>query len=192
MTNALQDDQNPFLTQSNPRKDFFPYETLDFATRLDVLDKKWVAARYTRRQRIRFLDDSVTIFFDFVWGEGIQFANYHAHDLRIIDAIPARRGHVVVLALPRRFHRGEVFEVVIERKVVGAFFSEMNYWESLPHTPTKRLSIEVLAPRAATFRDPEIAVPANTKFDASVRGQRFLLKVKNPAYAPYRATWSKK
>ncbi|MGH7484173.1 MAG: hypothetical protein ACREMY_01045 [bacterium] len=192
-TVATRDSDNPFLSPSDPRKDFFPYETIDFSTRLEVLDRKWTAVRYTRRQLVRFKDDGVSTFLDFVWGDGVQFVTYSAHSMRIMEAVPTRNGYVVLLKLPRPFYAGEVFEVVIERKITGAFFDERNYWESMPRTPTERLSIEVVAPRGAGFRAPEVILPPRHEFAASARGRTFQFHIdRPPAHSRYRLTWLKK
>lgn len=196
MTTEAQDhdtDNNPFLSPSDPRKDFFPYETIDFATRLEALDRNWTAARYTRQQRIRFRESGVSTFIDFVWGDGVQFVTYSARSMSIIDAVPTRKGYAIVLKLPRAFYAGEVFEVVIERKVIGAFFDELNYWESIPQTPTEHLSIDVVAPAGAGFRAPQIIVPPRREFAAAVRGKTFQFQIdRPPAHRPYRLTWLKK
>jgi hypothetical protein len=180
-------DDNPFLQPEDPKRDFFPYENVDFAATIEVLDQNWTAARYTRKQRIRFNEDGVTTFFDFAWGEGVLFANYNPHSMRIIDAFPARKGYIVALALPRKFYKGEVFEVVVERKVVGAFFDELNYWESTPRTPTGKLAVDIIAPRGAGFRSPELVIPPGHEFHAAVRGKTFQMRMdRPPAHAPFK------
>jgi hypothetical protein len=186
-------DDNPFLQPADPRRAFFPFETIDFSTRLEVLDPNWTAARETRRQRIRFRESGVTTYFDFVWGDGVLFANYSAQSMHIIDAIKTQKGYVVVLALPRAFHQGEQFDVVIERRIVGAFYDERNYWESVPKAPAGRLSLDVVAPRGAGFRTPDVVLPPNQEFDAGIRGKTFQLRIKEPqAFDPYRLTWLQK
>ncbi|MEX2158134.1 MAG: hypothetical protein WEB04_01910 [Dehalococcoidia bacterium] len=112
--------------------------------------------------------------------------------MRIIDAIPTRKGYVVVLGLPRTFYAGEKFEVAIERKIVGPFFDELNYWESILRAPTQSLSLDVIAPRGAKFRAPEVILPPRREFDAAIRGKTFQLRIKKPAaHEPYRLSWLK-
>src|SRR3990172_7290352 len=102
----------------------FRYETIWFHGRLEILDKEGRVAVFCRRQRIRFLEDGVAEFIDRVWGEGVLFAGYETGSMSIIEAIATRKGYAVVLALPRAFARGETFEVVTERRIVGAFVDQ--------------------------------------------------------------------
>jgi hypothetical protein len=184
---------NPFLSPPDPLEGFFPYETIDFDTRLEVMDRQWRSARYIRRQRIRFRQDGVATFLDFAWGDGVLFAYYHSPANRIIDTIPTRKGYVVVLGLSRTFYKGETLDVMIERKVVGPFFDELNFWESLFRVPTQRFTLDIVAPSGASFRDAEVALPPDQRFDAGVRGRMFQLRVNRPsAHAPYRLSWRKK
>lgn len=174
-----------------PPKDAFPYETIKYGGRLEMLDKEGNVATFTRRQRIRFLEDNVAVFFDRVWGEGVLFANYSAKSMRIIDAIPTTKGYVVPLALPRRFSKGEVFDVVTHRRIVGAFLPDMAYWDSAMHAPTELLALDVVAPRTRRFRSPEIIAPPTGDFDADASRGSLKLRVRQPAlHASYRLMWA--
>lgn len=181
---------NIFNDITNSPRELFPFETIKFSGKVEILDREGHVARFRRRQRIRFLEDGVTTFFDRVWGEGVLFANYHAKAMRLIDAIPTRKGYVVVLALPRPFKKGEVFEVETQRRIVGAFIYDWGYWDSTMAVPTERLQIDVLTPSGLNTRRPEIIAPAYGDFDASKTRGRLQLRVRHPAPSvPYRLRW---
>lgn len=172
-------------------KEPFQYETIKFAGRLEILDREGRVALFSRRQRIRFLEDGVGIFFDRVWGDGVLFASYSTGSMRILDAIPTRKGYVVPLALPRRFRKGEIFDVQTERRIVGAFTDEVGYWDSAMQAPTQLLTIDILAPRSRTFRRPEIVGPPKGDIDAAVKQRLFSFRAIRPALdIPYKLTWS--
>lgn len=99
----------------------FRYETIWFHGRLEILDREGRVAIFRRHQRIRFLEDGVAEFIDRVWGDGVLFAGYEVRSMSLVEAIPTRKGYAVLLALPRAFVRGETFDVVTERRIVGAF-----------------------------------------------------------------------
>ena len=169
---------------------YFPYETIKFSARLEFLNRRGVAI-FSRRQRIRFLEDGVGTFFDLAWGEGVLFANYTAGSLRILDAIPTRKGYIVALALPRLFRRGETFEVDIRRRIVGSFLDDQVYWDTAMRVPTELLSVDIVPPPGRRIRYPEIIAPPQGDFDASESPARLRLRVKQPAVdIPYRLTWS--
>ncbi len=171
-------------------RDFFPYETIKFSARLEFIDRRGVAV-FSRRQRIRFLEDGVTTFFDLAWGEGILFANYTAGPLRILDAIRTPKGYVVALALPRPYHKGEVFEIDVRRRIVGSFLDEQVYWDTAMRVPTELFTIDVVPPYDRRIRHPEIAAPPQGDFDASESPKPLRLRVKQPAvHIPYKLSWS--
>ncbi len=181
----------PTYDNAQPPRDSFQYETLSYGGRLDILDREGRLARFTRRQRIRFLEDGVGTFFDRVWGDGVLFAGYTTPGMRILDAIPTRNGYVVPLALPRPFRKGDTFEITTQRRIVGAFTDDLAYWDSAMHAPTEYLAIDVVSPHGRHFRAPDIVAPPRGDMDAKVHDRRLSLRLRRPAlYTPYKLTWA--
>jgi hypothetical protein len=179
------------LAQADTARDAFQYETLEFRGRLEILDREGRVARFIRRQRIRFLEDNVTAFHDRIWGEGILFAYYAADGMRMLQPIRTLKGYVLPLALPRPFHKGEVFEVRTERRIVGAFAGAGGYWESAMAVPTDVLDIEVVTPVGLRCRRVEVHAPHRRGLSAGARPRALALKVSQPALdVPYRLSWS--
>lgn len=175
----------------DPPSECFQYETIRFSGRLEILDRDGRVARFTRHQRIRFLEDGVSVFMDRVWGDGVLFASYAAQRMRILDAIPTRKGYVVPLALPRPFRKGEIFDVVTRRRIMGAFTDHDAYWESAMSAPTELLTIDVLAPPSRDFRHPEIVAPPRGDLHAEQHLNLLEFRVRQPALnIPYRLAWS--
>jgi hypothetical protein len=169
----------------------FRYETISFHGRLEILDKENRVAVFRRRQRIRFLEDGVTEFIDRVWGEGVLFAGYEARSMSILESIPTRRGYAVLLALPRMFARGETFDIITERRIVGGFIDQQAYWESAMAAPTEALTIDVRGPAGLILARPEIVAPARGEMDLRQRRRSLRFQVRQPAlYIPYKLEWS--
>jgi hypothetical protein len=169
----------------------FRYETISFHGRLEILDKEGRVAIFRRRQRIRFLEDGVAEFIDRVWGDGVLFAGYEARSMSLVEAIPTRKGYAVLLGLPRAFARGETFDVVTERRIVGAFIDHQAYWDSAMAAPTGSLTIEVRAPAGRSLARPEIVAPARGRMDLRQRRRSLKFQVKQPALQiPYKLEWS--
>ena len=171
------------------RAGFFSYETIRFEGRLKIEEGGRVAW-FARRQLIRFLGDDATVFLDRVWGDGVLFAGYETGSARIIDAVRARRGYVALLRLPRRFRKGETFEIVTERKIVGAFADDDSYWELAMSAPTASLSLQVSSRRARGMRTVHVAAPRLRGVDVRQQQRSLRLKVHSPAlHVPYRLEW---
>ncbi|HXG36852.1 MAG TPA: hypothetical protein VNL15_07780, partial [Dehalococcoidia bacterium] len=160
---------------------FFNYETIKFSSWLEILDNRRGVARFIRHQRIRFLEHAVPIFMDRVWGDGILFAGYQARSMRLLDAIPTRKGYIVLLAFPRQFSKGEVFDVVTTRKTIGGFYAPRGYWELAMSAPTETITLNVSAPAGLRLHTPEIIGPAKGDFDVSQRRRKLALRIAKPA-----------
>ncbi len=172
-------------------REVFPYETIKFSGRLEILDAKTRSARFIRRQRIRFLEDGVSVFMDRVWGEGVLFAGYAAPGLKMLEPIRTPKGYVVPLQLPRPFRKGDVFDIVTERRIIGAFYHPLAYWDTTMSAPTELVSIEVAVPPGADIRRPEIVVPARGDMDAKELRRAVKFRVSRPAVnIPYQLAWS--
>jgi hypothetical protein len=172
-------------------RDLFAYETIRFSGRLEILDPNTRSARFVRRQRIRFLEDGVSVFMDRVWGEGVLFAGYAAPGLKMLEPIRTPKGYVLPLQLPRPFGKGDVFDIVTERRIIGAFYHPLAYWDTAMSAPTELISIEVAVPPGADIRRPEIVAPARGDMNARQRQRSLEFRVARPAMnVPYKLAWS--
>lgn len=186
---SLPDVRVPERVARNARAGFFGYETLEYDGQLEIGEGGRVA-RFARRQLIRFLEDDVTLFVDRVWGEGVLFAGYDAGSARITDALTAGKGYVVLLSLPRRFQKGETFEIVTERKIVGAFTDRDAYWELAMFAPTASLNLHVSDRSARVIRTVHVSAADLSGVEAHQRNRSLRLKVDSPVlYARYRLDW---
>ena len=46
------------------------YEILDYESTLELCDTKGATARFQKRQRVKFLQNNIIAFEDYVWGDG--------------------------------------------------------------------------------------------------------------------------
>ena len=171
------------------RAGFFSYETIQFDARLQVSEGGRIAS-FRRRQLIRFLEKKATVFIDRVWGDGVLFASYESGPMHIIDVIPARKGYALLLGLPRPFRRGETFEIVTERKIVGAFMDQDAYWELSMSVPTALLSLRVSDRSARVMRAVHLSAAGPRGIKVRLQDRSVRLTVDSPAlYVPYRLEW---
>ncbi len=170
---------------------YFPYETIKFSGRLKVLDLDRTVAVFTRRQRVRFLEDGVSVLFDRIWGEGVLVGSYLAPGLNMMEPIRTPTGYVLPLGLPRRFRKGETFEIVSYRRIVGAFCETRGYWETAMSKPTELIQITVVTPPGLAVRNPDIVAPPRGDMDLSKKPNSLKFRVARPAInGPYRLGWS--
>lgn len=170
--------------------DFASYETLSFDSYLSILGQGEVAL-FRRRQRVRFLENGVSVFIDRLWGEGVLLAGYSlSRGMGIIEALRTRKGYAMILSLPRRFKKGEVLTIETERRIVGGFANAKPYWELAMWAPTQRISLKVSMPSLLRMSDPEIVAPARGEMSFKKRGSDVTFAVGHPGvHVPYRLEW---
>lgn len=170
---------------------YFPYETIKFSGRLKILDTDRMTAIFTRRQRVRFLEDGVGVLFDRIWGEGVLVGSYLAPGVTIMEPIRTPSGYVLPLGLPRPFRKGETFELVTHRRIVGAFSQEKGYWDTTMSKPTELIQITVVTPPDVKAGQPDIVAPPRGDMDLTQRANSLQFRVTRPAMnGPYRLRWS--
>jgi len=168
---------------------FYNYETVAYSSHL-VIGQGGRVTRFIRHQRIKFLEDDVAVVFDRVWGEGVIFAGYDTGSAKIVDAILARKGYVVVLKLPRNFRKGETYELNTERTIIGAFADRDAYWELAMAAPAKIVNLEVQAPTGRAMKDVEIVAPDIDGLSADSLEFSTRMKIVGPKlHVPYRIQW---
>jgi len=144
---------------------YFPYETIKFSGRLKFLDETRSVAVFTRRQRVRFLEDGVSVLFDHIWGEGLLLGRYVAPDVQLMEPIRTAKGLALPMRLAKSFRKGETFELVTHRRIVGGFAGRDAYWDTLMTKPTNLIQISVVMPDTVRITEPEIVAPPRGDFD---------------------------
>jgi hypothetical protein len=169
---------------------YFPYETIKFTGRLKILDLDRAVAVFTRWQRVRFLEDGVSVLFDRIWGEGVLLGSYSAPGLSLMEPIRTPTGFVLPLGLPRRFRKGETFEIVSHRRIVGAFSESRGYWDTAMSKPTELIQITVVTPPGMPISKPDIVAPPRGDMDLTRKANSLKFRVARPAInGPYRLGW---
>ncbi len=170
---------------------YFPYETIKFTGRLNFLDSDRTVAVFSRRQRVRFLEDDVGVLFDRIWGEGVLVGSYLAPGLKMMEPIRTPSGYALPLGLPRLFRKGETFEIVSHRRIVGAFSEKSGYWDTSMSKPTELIQITVVTPPGMTINNPEILAPPRGDMDLTRNANSLKFRVTRPAISgPYRLRWA--
>jgi hypothetical protein len=82
------------------------YDILAYDATLELMDPKGQTAVFSRRQKVRFLQDNAIAFQDYAWGDGEIFAEYQCSPGVVVD----------------RYQEGDQWNVLIslrETKIAG-------------------------------------------------------------------------
>lgn len=124
------------------------YEVLDYDARLELRDPAGKKALYTKRARVRFLQDNVVAYQDQAWGDGDIFAAYRCSPGIAVDRY--REGHRwrVLISLRGTRNCGDIEEFHIERTIRDGFTRAVEDFQTEVDHTTHRMALSVVFPRA--------------------------------------------
>lgn len=123
------------------------YEILDYETTLD-LSSTGKTAIFLKRQKVRFLQDNVISFEDYVWGEGEIFADYKCAPGVIVDRYLVGDRWNILISLRESKNRGDVEEFFIESRFKDSFLRAEEWQQVEIRHHTKHLKMTVVFPKS--------------------------------------------
>ena len=91
------------------------YEMLDYESTLELCDTKGATARFQKRQRVKFLQNNIIAFEDYVWGDGDVLAAYACSPGVVADRYQEGDRWNILISLRETKHKGDITEFHIER-----------------------------------------------------------------------------
>ena len=125
-----------------------PYENLDYEATLELQDPQGETAVFKRRQRVKFLQDSVIAFQDYAWGDGDIFAQYNCSPGTVVDRYQEGDRWNILISLRETKRAGDTENFYIERTARHAFTNNHEWWQVEIRRPTKRLRLSLIFPQA--------------------------------------------
>lgn len=122
------------------------YEVLEYESRLELLDKHGKRARFTKRQRVKYLQNNIIAYQDQAWGNGDILLDYRCSPGRLVDQY--RPGHktYLLISLRESKKRGNVDEFNIEWNMRDGFRRSTELWETEVSHRTKQLKVDIVFP----------------------------------------------
>jgi len=124
------------------------YEVLEYESTLDLEDRGGKRATFSKRERVRYLQDNVIAYQDQAWGDGEILVNYRCTPGTPVDRY--RSGHKTYILISRREvkNRGDIDEFSIRWKMREGFPRGTEQWETHVMHRTKRLKVSVIFPKS--------------------------------------------
>lgn len=132
------------------------YEILEYDTTLELLDGRGNLARLTKRQRVKFLQDSVLAFQDYVWGDGETFASYTCSPGVVVDRYQEGDRWNVLISLRETKNSGDIEQFHIERCIKQGFTNQDEWSQVEIRHKTRRLRMSVIFPQARHCRSARL------------------------------------
>jgi hypothetical protein len=121
------------------------YEMVAYDARLELLDGRGELATFSKRQRVRFLQDNIIAYQDYVWGHG-RISDYASSRGRVADRYQEGDRWHVLLSLRETKNRGDVEEFHIQYTIHEGFGQNEEWWQVEIRNPTRRLQIAIVFP----------------------------------------------
>ena len=121
------------------------YEILDYEATLELCDGEGREAHFSKRQKLRFVQDNIIAFQDYVWGNG-RISDYRCSRGHIADQYQEGDRWHILLSLRETKNRGDVEEFHIQYTIHDGFGQDEEWWQVEIRNPTRRLQIAIVFP----------------------------------------------
>lgn len=124
------------------------YEVLDYEYQIELKDKEGNNASIKKREKIRYLQDNISTYQDWAWGDKKIFLNYRCSPGTPVDEF--RLGHKTckLISLREFRNRGDTDEFNIAWDMKRGFVKSTGFWGTGIRYRTKRAVVKVIFPEA--------------------------------------------
>ncbi len=123
------------------------YEILDYDSTLELMDPKGEVAVFKKRQRVKFLQDSIIAFEDYAWGDGEILAEYKCSPGKVVDRYQEGDRWNVLISLRETKSAGDIEDFYIKRTVRDGFTKDEEWRQIELRHRTKRLKLAIVFPK---------------------------------------------
>ncbi len=163
------------------------YETVEYESTLEIQNRKGTKATFSKRKKIRYLQDNIIAYQDHGWGDGEILINYRTSRGKAVDRYRSGYKTYILLSLREVKNRGDVDEFNIQWNIRKGFLTEDGYWATDISQRTKQLKVNIVFPKSRP--------PLKTIIEESNRKRTQVLGAEAKKQLPdgrWRVTWEKK
>ena len=163
------------------------YEVLDYESTLEIHNCKGTKATFSKRKKIRYLQDNIIAYQDYGWGDGEILINYRTSRGKAVDRHRSGYKTYVLLSLREVKSRGDVDEFNIQWNIHKGFLTDDGYWATDISQRTKQIKINIVFPKS---RPPQkIFIEENNRKRTQVLGAEAKKQLPD---GRWRVTWERK
>lgn len=123
------------------------YEVLEHESTLELLDRQGKRAHFTKRQRVRYLQNNIIAYQDQGWSDGRGLLDYHCSPGTVVDKYRPGQKTFILISLRECKQRGDLDEFHITWRLRDAFVRQREQWETEINHRTKQLLIRIIFPK---------------------------------------------
>src|SRR5258706_14530052 len=123
------------------------YEVLDYEYQIELKDKGGKYAMIKKREKIRYLQDYISSYQDWAWGDAGVFLNYRCSPGIPVDEF--RLGHKTCKLISLREFRskGDTDEFHMEWDMKNGFLKSVGFWGTGIRYRTKKVTVKIIFPK---------------------------------------------
>jgi hypothetical protein len=123
------------------------YEVLDYESILELLDVKGKKAHFSKRKKVRYLQDHIIAHQDHAWGDGDILLDYQTSNGKLVDQYRSGYKTLLLLSLQEIKNRGDIDEFNISWGIKNGFLKSDGFWDTDITQKTKKIKIQVIFPK---------------------------------------------
>jgi hypothetical protein len=124
------------------------YETLEYESTLEISNNKGTNATFSKRKKIRYLQDNIIAYQDYGWGDGEILLNYRSSRGMAVDRYRSGYKTYILLSLRDVKNREDVDEFNIQWNIRNGFLTKDGYWATDISNRTKQLKVNIIFPKS--------------------------------------------
>lgn len=163
------------------------YKVLDYESTLEILDTEGKKAKFSKRKRVRYLQDNTIVYQDCAWGDGKILQKYKTNIGKPVDKYRSGYKTIILLSLHEIKNRGDVDDFHINWEIRNGFTKREEFWETHISQKTKNFSVSIIFPKDRK--------PYRVRVEESNRRRTYELLKGNSIILPdgrMKVTWEKK
>lgn len=123
------------------------YEILEYESTLELCDTKGATALFQKRQRVKFLQNNIIAFEDYVWGDGEIMADYKCSPGVVADRYQEGDRWNILISLRETKNKGDITEFHIQRLEKDTFLQAEEWQQTEIRRKTRRLQMNIIFPK---------------------------------------------
>ena len=163
------------------------YKVLAYESTLEILDTQGKRAIFSKRKRVRYLQDNTIVYQDCAWGDGKILQNYQTNIGKPVDRYRSGYKTIILLSLHEIKNRGDVDDFHINWDIKNGFSKKEEFWETHISQRTINFSVSIIYPKDRK--------PYRVRVEESNRRRTHELTKDNSIILPdgrLKVTWEKK
>ena len=123
------------------------YRVLDYESTLEILDEKGKKAKFSKRKKVKYLQDNTVVYQDCAWGDGKILINYKTNIGKPVDRYRSGYKTIILLSLHEIKNRGDTDDFHINWEIKDGFKKREEFWETHISQKTKNFKVNLIFPK---------------------------------------------